>query len=108
MTLYVGQSSNQVTPLSCEQGKLLFDESTRKEAYLAMKAKNVDDELRQKLERMYVDGSHQAGYFLGTMIAKELIPYPMPHTDDPNIQDSSSSSNEVSDSAVQPVWYEIE
>lgn len=80
MTLYAGQSEYSVTPLESEKGKLLFDEKTRAEAYDALKNNTLNNELKEKLEKMYTDGSYQAGYFIGTMIAKGVLKYPVSET----------------------------
>lgn len=77
MTLYAGQTKNSVTPLETEKGLTLFDEDTRKQANNALKTGVASYELKSKLESMYVDGSHQAGYFLGTMVIQGVIEYPI-------------------------------
>ncbi len=80
MTLYAGQTKDSVTPLEKEDGLSLFDESTRREANTALKTGIVPYGLKANLESMYVDGSHQAGYFLGTMIIQGIIEYPVEAT----------------------------
>ncbi len=77
MTLYAGQTEHSVTPLEKERGLTLFDEATRKQANNALKTGVVSYELKSKLETMYVDGSYQAGYYLGTMIIQGFIEYPI-------------------------------